>query len=562
MLPRRLKKMLLIAICFLFSSFMFSAGAVEVAENSGQRYSEIVETIKDNPRQAIKDLKKIADTNHFAAMEYLILLSIYEPQKVNTPEFEQIAERLHNLVTAQYAEIVAERSFYQKYHDGYEELTADGYLKCYKDLSCLIKAGAYNFSKFFNIWEEISPNIRYVPWGIVVPCETAQKLHLTAIMDGAYGGHGAETMDISDCNKYPQYNFPKDVEEYYTYIQQELRMESVGSIRFAYMAWDVYQNILNHYDPDWNFEHTRFSRGYSPEYLQARPLEAWAMESYPNYRYFQKIINHGIGFDRAVEKLTKHYVKAFRVDKDTARRYAHYAMTPWAAKSFPIDKETLRYKILSGVPTPKIKTWLADKKSKGEKFAEPEMPHPADDILMIAVHRPDVLKILIDSCSGNGEKSSCSGLNTDINGKNTFGKTALMYAAQYGFTESVKILLAAGADINAQTDEGNQKDSSCADDPCIANGSRTALMYAVQEGHLETAKYLVKNGADINLQDSMGMTAYDYLSGKAPYWGNFRPSPTKDVVLTRPEKPENKNVTPSRIKEFSEFLRKHRNRAD
>ena len=130
MLPRRLKKMLLIAICFLFSSFMFSAGAVEVAENSGQRYSEIVETIKDNPRQAIKDLKKIADTNHFAAMEYLILLSIYEPQKVNTPEFEQIAERLHNLVTAQYAEIVAERSFYQKYHDGYEELTADGYLKC------------------------------------------------------------------------------------------------------------------------------------------------------------------------------------------------------------------------------------------------------------------------------------------------------------------------------------------------------------------------------------------------------------------------------------------------
>lgn len=44
-------------------------------------------------------------------MEYLILLSIYEPQKVNTPEFEQIARRLHTDVVAQYKKLVPDSPF-------------------------------------------------------------------------------------------------------------------------------------------------------------------------------------------------------------------------------------------------------------------------------------------------------------------------------------------------------------------------------------------------------------------------------------------------------------------
>lgn len=546
-------------ICCTFIFFPSLVTAEQIEQDIDKQYESIVRFIKDNPKQAIKDLKKLADKNNSAAIEYLILLSIYEPQKINTPEFEQIAHRLHTDIITQYEKVVPETPFYGMYQSQYKETIKDDYLKCYKELSCLIEVGAYHFSKFFNIWGETSGNMLYVPWKIVVPCPTAQKLHLTAIMDGAGGGHGAETLDISNCDQYPQYNFPDDVEEYRKYIHRELDLNgpNSGSIRFSRAAWHVYENILNHYDPDLNFERRDYPE---KEYLQALPLEAWAMESYPNYKYCSEVINYGIGFYKAVDKLTQHYIKTFKVDKNKAQQYARYVMTPWAAKSLPVNKETLRYKILSGVSVQEIKTWIESKKLKGEEFTEPETPHQADEILMVSVHRPDVLKMLIETCPHNEEKLNCIGLNTNIDTGNAFGKNALMYAAQYGFMDSVKILLEAGADINVQTNKGNLDDTYCFEDICIMNGERTALMYAVQEGNLEIAKYLVEKGADITLKDSKGMTVYDYLSGKAPYLGNFRPLPTNgsmpdDYYLS--EKHENKNVTPEQAKDFVEFLDNH-----
>lgn len=551
------KKILVFIVCSSFPFVFTSLKAEETEQSADEQYEYIVKSIKNNPQQVMKELEKMVDKNNSAAMEYLILLSIYQPQKVNTPEFEQLAHRLHTDIIAQYEKIVPDSPFYGIYQSKYEELVRDDYLKCYKNLSCLIEVGAYNFSKFFDIWDNKSGDMRYVPWKIVVPCPTAQKLHLTTILDGAGGGHGAEALNISNCDQYPQYNFPAEVEEYRNYIQSELELDNSGSIRFVYMAQDVYLNILNHYDPDWNFE-----RIYYPEkkYLQALPLEAWAMESYPNYKYFSEVINHGIGFHKAVDKLMRHYVKTFKVDKKTAQQYARYVMTPWAAKSFPVNKETLRYKILSDTPAQEIKMWIENKKIKREKFEEPDTPHLSDEILMISVHRPDVLKMLIEICPNNEETLNCIGLNTDVDAKNAFGKTALMYAAQYGFMESVKILLAAGANINAQTDEGNLKDEYCGANICIASGKRTALMYAVQEGNLEIAKYLVEKGADITLKDSKGMTVYDYLSGKAPYLGNFRPLPTKGLIADdylSPEKHENKNVSPEQANDFIEFLKNY-----
>lgn len=546
-------------ICCTFIFFPSLVTAEKIEQDIDKQYENIVRFIKDNPKQAIKDLKKLADKNNSAAIEYLILLSIYEPQKINTPEFEQIAHRLHTDIIAQYEKVVPETPFYGMYQSQYKETIKDDYLKCYKELSCLIEVGAYHFSKFFNIWGETSGNMLYVPWKIVVPCPTAQKLHLTAIMDGAGGGHGAETLDISNCDQYPQYNFPDDVEEYRKYIHRELDLDgpNSGSIRFSRAAWHVYENILNHYDPDLNFERRDYPE---KEYLQALPLEAWAMESYSNYKYCSEVINYGIGFHKAVDKLTQHYINTFKVDKNKAQQYARYVMTPWAAKSLPVNKETLRYKILSDVPVQEIKIWIENKKLKGEEFEEPETPHQADEILMVSVHRPDVLKMLIETCPHNEEKLNCIGLNTNIDTGNAFGKNALMYAAQYGFMDSVKILLEAGADINVQTNKGNLDDTYCFEDICIMNGERTALMYAVQEGNLEIAKYLVEKGADITLKDSKGMTVYDYLSGKAPYLGNFRPLPTNgsmpdDYYLS--EKHENKNVTPEQAKDFVEFLDNH-----
>lgn len=70
---------------------------------------------------------------------------------------------------------------------------------------------------------------------------------------------------------------------------------------------------------------------------------------------------------------------------------------------------------------------------------------------MISVHRPDVLKLLLEICPKEEGKLQCAGLDTDVNSRNAFGKTALMYAAQHGFTDSLKLLVEAGADVNMRT---------------------------------------------------------------------------------------------------------------
>ncbi|MBR1825170.1 MAG: ankyrin repeat domain-containing protein [Alphaproteobacteria bacterium] len=111
-------------------------------------------------------------------------------------------------------------------------------------------------------------------------------------------------------------------------------------------------------------------------------------------------------------------------------------------------------------------------------------------------------------------------LTKNVDKLNSFGKTPLQTAAQYGYLESVKILLDAGVDINHQTDATN-----CFSDfeiECIDNGKRSALMYALQENQFKVAEYLLDKGADITLTDSQEMTALDYLMKKAPKFSAHR----------------------------------------
>ena len=65
-----------------------------------------------------------------------------------------------------------------------------------------------------------------------------------------------------------------------------------------------------------------------------------------------------------------------------------------------------------------------------------------------------------------------------------------MCAALAGDTEAVKDLVAKGADVNAQDDEG-----------------RTALMFAVINMHHGTVKVLLESGADVNVRANDGGTA-------------------------------------------------------
>ena len=368
-----------------------------------------------------------------------------------------------------------------------------------------------------------------------VPCPTARKLKMTAVLDYAGGGHGAETIDISNCSQYEEYDFPKEVNKFYYNLYSNFYFESGGSSRFVHQAKEKYYDNIYRYNPDWNIKGNE-------KYLKVMPLEAWAMASYPNYKKITETLNYGIGFKKAVKQLAQHYVKTFKVSKKIAEQYAHLVMMPPATRGEPVDKNTLRYKILSGAPIYEIKDLIVKQIQSGETLKEPQIPVEADEILMISIHRPEVLALLLQECSEN----KCKGIDTDVNTSNSIGKTALMYAAQYGFLDSVKILLDAGADIDAQTNTGNKDNGYyCNEDICIQYGERTALMYAVQEGHLDIAKYLVENGADLKLTDSQGNDVYDYLRGSVPY-------------NTSPE-PKNENLTPEQVDDFAEFLKNYEN---
>lgn len=86
----------------------------------------------------------------------------------------------------------------------------------------------------------------------------------------------------------------------------------------------------------------------------------------------------------------------------------------------------------------------------------------------------------------------------DVNAANRFGVTPLMYAVLAG-PGQVNILLAAGAKANAADDNG-----------------RTPLMLAAYDGKLDVVKLLVQAGADVNARDAKGQSALDYVtSGKA-----------------------------------------------
>ena len=75
-----------------------------------------------------------------------------------------------------------------------------------------------------------------------------------------------------------------------------------------------------------------------------------------------------------------------------------------------------------------------------------------------------------------------------VDGTDTSGNTALMWASLRGHIEIVNYLL---MEQNANVNHKN-------------NDLQTALMYACSEGNLTTAKALICHGADINHQDKWG----------------------------------------------------------
>jgi ankyrin repeat protein len=85
----------------------------------------------------------------------------------------------------------------------------------------------------------------------------------------------------------------------------------------------------------------------------------------------------------------------------------------------------------------------------------------------------------------------------DLNAKNSYGSTALYWAAYYGKLDIVKALISAGADLDTRNSHG-----------------WTALHSAACYGKLDIVKALINAGADLNIRNNNGRTALHWAAGK------------------------------------------------
>jgi hypothetical protein len=108
---------------------------------------------------------------------------------------------------------------------------------------------------------------------------------------------------------------------------------------------------------------------------------------------------------------------------------------------------------------------------------EDEDGNPA---LLVAAPYPAIIKLLLAS-------------GADANADNAEGETALTHAAVSGASDTARLLLAHHADPNART-----------------RHNMTALMAAAANGHAGLVRELLKAGADVNVINDEGMTALKY----------------------------------------------------
>jgi ankyrin repeat protein len=143
--------------------------------------------------------------------------------------------------------------------------------------------------------------------------------------------------------------------------------------------------------------------------------------------------------------------------------------------------------------------------------ADPNAPlTPAGDTaLMLAARtgKADAIRVLLEGGAG-------------VNATETWGgTTALMWAVSEGHAAAAKLLIAAGADVNARSHyvaaangrgfEGRTPLANAADVKAaeFASGWLTPLMLAAREGNVELTRLLVGAGADVNAAAGDGKTA-------------------------------------------------------
>ncbi|HEU5048052.1 MAG TPA: ankyrin repeat domain-containing protein [Rickettsiales bacterium] len=138
-----------------------------------------------------------------------------------------------------------------------------------------------------------------------------------------------------------------------------------------------------------------------------------------------------------------------------------------------------------------------------------------DTPLMQAALRPDVIRLLLER-------------GANINAQNHFGKTALMYAIEYGNKKAITALMTHKPDVSLSTFDTEECESSSI---ALEAGGRTALMYAAWYSTPDIIRELIAYGADPSTKDSEGETSFNYLDKNATLSSSERN--TAEMLLSK-----------------------------
>ena len=233
--------------------------------------------------------------------------------------------------------------------------------------------------------------------------------------------------------------------------------------RYKYLELVKYANQM--YSELANFYFKNNKAQYAPKAQQL-------LDNYITFRY---------GFDQGIDKNLLNE-KAFKIFTENHNLSDLKALTKdFNQNDFSI---ALKLAILNNYDVEIIK-WLL------EQGADVDFVHYCETMLMSAVTRPEIVKLLLEN-------------KDNVDAENSFGKTALFYAIQFNNLESVKLLLEAGAEINHQLLSNDEirklYDSDMYIEISIV-GSFTPLAYAKKYGSKELIDFLEASGAKLIISE-------------------------------------------------------------
>lgn len=210
-------------------------------------------------------------------------------------------------------------------------------------------------------------------------------------------------------------------------------------------------------------------------------------------------------FDMFGDETERGKTTAAEIDADRREQADAFARSPIRSHATAL----IRTAILVGASKADIAALIAAGAELGNLSTSSE---PA---LFFALERTEIAQLLIEK-------------GANVNETNAFGKTALMYAAQFDLYDALELLLKARANVSAVTQKRPVDEADIEYNMSRAN--RSALMYAAENASRRVIERLIDAGADVHAVDSQRNGIAFYLKSN-PF---LRPS-EKEAIERRLE---------------------------